>query len=284
MILIADSGSTKTDWVLINTQSGKRNTYEGIGLNPYYSTAKSIADEVFRLFETIDYEAVSNVFFYGSGCSSPTNKQIVSEGLKSRFSKSAIEVFHDMDGAARALCKNKVGIACILGTGSNAALYNGTKITKSAVSLGYLLGDEGSGNQMGKKLIRAIFLKNAPENIILDFNKTFNLSLENLLDTIYNKPYPSRFLASFAKYIHQNKHDAFILDIIYKTFEEFIDLVVIPLKSNQEIPIHFVGSIAWFFQKELKHVIEQKGFIMGQISRKPIDDLVDYYLNFNTIQ
>ncbi|MBN1650984.1 MAG: ATPase [Bacteroidales bacterium] len=284
MILIADSGSTKTDWVIIETKSVQKHFFQGLGLNPYYSTKKSIADEVIKLFQSIDYNSVTHIFFYGSGCSTDANKQIIKEGLKTLFSKSAIEVYHDMEGAARALCKNTKGIACILGTGSNAALYDGNTISNSAVSLGYLLGDEGSGNQMGKQLIRAIFLKTAPKNSIREFNKTYHLSVEDLLNEIYHKPNPNRFLASFAKYINQQKDDPFILDLIYKTFSEFIHLVVTPLNPKKDLPIHFTGSISWFFRQELEAVLIEKGFIPGIISQKPIDNLIDYHLAHYPIQ
>lgn len=284
MILIADSGSTKTDWVLLETKAAKKHYFQGLGLNPYYSSANSIADEVIRLFQNIDFNSVTNIFFYGSGCSTNANKQIVKTGLKALFTKSSIEVYHDMEGAARALCKNTKGIACILGTGSNAAFYNGNKITNSAVSLGYLLGDEGSGNQLGKQLIRAIYFKTVPEKSIQDFNKTFHLSLEDLLNEIYNKPNPNRYLASFAKYISEKKSDPFIADLIQKTFAEFIDLVVTPLNPKKDLPVHFTGSISWFFQNELQQVVKEKGFIQGVISQKPIDNLIDYHLTFDSIQ
>lgn len=278
MILIADSGSTKTDWILLDLNSGQRTLFEGIGLNPYYSSSSEVTLEVKRLFESLDSSAISHISFYGAGCSSLSTKKIISEGLSVFFGNAKIEVFHDLEGAARALCKNTEGIACILGTGSNAAHFDGKQIVQSAVSLGYLLGDEGSGNYMGKKLIHAIYLKTAPKELILDFQETFNLSLEELLEEIYKKPSPNRFLASFAKFINKNKSNPFILELIHKTFDEFIQLVVLPLNPNKSLPIHFTGSIAWFFKDELKYVINKSGFILGKISQKPIEDLAEYHM------
>jgi len=278
MILIADSGSTKTDWILLDLESGRRTYSEGLGLNPYYSDSKSVAKEASRLFSSLDKRSVSHIYFYGAGCSTFANKQIISEGLSINFPKSRIEVFHDLEGASRALCKTTEGIACILGTGSNAAYFDGKQIFQSAVSLGYLLGDEGSGNQLGKKLLHSIFLKTAPEELIQHFHKTFGLTLENLLIELYQKPYPNRFLASFANYIAENKDNPFILALIYSTFEEFIRLVVTPLNENKKLPIHFTGSIAWFFKEELKLIVEKSGYILGVISRKPIEDLAEYHL------
>lgn len=278
MILIADSGSTKTDWILLDMESGLRTYFEGLGLNPYYSSSSAVTIEVKSLFESVDLSVISAIYFYGAGCSSKSTKQIISEGLSAFFIHSKIEVYHDLEGAARSLCKNTEGIACILGTGSNAANFDGKQIVQSAVSLGYILGDEGSGNHMGKKLLHAIFLKTAPEEIILDFQKTFNLSLEKLLAEIYQKPNPNRFLASFTKYISQNKSNPFISELINKTFDEFIQLVVLPLNTDKKLPIHFTGSIAWFFKDELEVVVKKWGFTLGKVSQKPIEDLGDYHM------
>ena len=277
MILIADSGSTKTDWVLLDLETEQSTSFNGIGLNPYYTNSSTVNKEALRLFESLDNSLISHIYFYGAGCSSKSNKQLIIDGLAIFFNHAMVEVYHDLEGAARSLCKNTEGIACILGTGSNAAHFDGKEIVDSAVSLGYLLGDEGSGNALGKKLIHGIYLKTAPEDLIQDFQKTFNLSLENLLDQIYHKPNPNRFLASFSKYINMNKSNPFILEIIYKTFEEFIQLVILPLNSKRNLAVHFTGSIAWFFQEELKFMLNKHGLILGTISQKPIDDLVEYH-------
>jgi len=278
MILIADSGSTKTDWILLDKELGLQTPFEGSGLNPYYSDSSVVSNEVKEVFKSIDASKIAHLYFYGAGCSSPSTKSIISDGLGAFFDQAMIEVNHDLEGAARSLCKNTEGIACILGTGSNAAHFDGNKIVKSAVSLGYLLGDEGSGNYMGKKLIHAIYLKTAPQEIIQDFENTFNLSLEELLIEIYQKPYPNRFLASFTKYINQNKYNPFIADIIQSSFDDFIELVVKPLNLDQKLLVHFTGSIAWFFKDELEAVIRKKGFTLGKVSQKPIEDLSDYHM------
>jgi len=278
MILIADSGSTKTDWILLDLASKQRILFEGIGLNPYNSSRSDVASEVKRLFNSLEIPSVSHIYFYGSGCSSESTKKIIEEGLAAFFSTAKIEVFHDLEGAARSLCKNTEGISCILGTGSNAAHFDGKHIVKSAVSLGYLLGDEGSGNHMGKKLIHAVYLKTAPEELIQDFQKNFDLSLEELLEEIYKKPHPNRYLASFTKFINQHKSNPFILELIYKSFDEFIQLVVLPLNMDKKLPVHFTGSIAWFFKNELEIVVKKWGFTLGKVSQKPIEDLGDYHM------
>lgn len=277
MILIADSGSTKTDWILLDLESGQRTNFVGQGLNPYYSDDSTISNEINRLFENAETGIISNIYFYGAGCSTDANKQLISKGLKSFFTDSSVDVFQDMEGAAHTLCKTSEGIACILGTGSNAVKYNGKEIVQSAVSLGYLLGDEGSGNHLGKKLIHAIFLKTAPRELIQDFENTFNLSVEELLKAVYQKPFPSRFLASFAEYIWRHKDIPFIKKLIYNSFEEFLILIVLPLNQDKKLPVHFTGSIAWFFKDELAYIIDKLGFTLGNISQKPIEDLADYH-------
>ena len=283
MILIADSGSTKTDWILLDLNSGYRKSFEGIGLNPYYTSSSEITQEVRKVFEPINSSLVMRIYFYGAGCSSKSTKQIISEGLGAFFIHSKIEVYHDLEGAARSLCKNTEGIACILGTGSNAAHFDGKQIVQSAVSLGYLLGDEGSGNAMGKKLIHSIYLKTAPKELIQNFQKTFNLSLEELLDQIYQKPSPNRFLASFAKYINQNKSNPFILELIYKTFDEFIQLVVLPLNSNKNLPIHFTGSVAWFFKFLMSALASVATMVKSLFNRSPLVSVISPSFTASTL-
>ena len=182
-----------------------------------------------------------------------------------------------MDGAARALCKTSEGIACILGTGSNACFYDGNSIAKNAVSLGFLIGDEGSGNSLGKKLIRSIYLNNAPNDLIQNFLKTFNLSLEDLLTELYKKPFPNRYLASFAKYMASNRKHPFVLELIHSSFDEFLQFVVEPLNPDKKIPIHFTGSIAWYFKSELEYVVNKQGYKLGIINQKIIEDLTEYH-------
>lgn len=283
MILIADSGSTKTDWVLLDLESSKKIRLQGIGLNPYYTSREAISAEVIRLFQNSASEQISHIYFYGSGCSSDPAKKKIQQGLKTYFQDSEIQVNHDLEAAARSLCGSRAGIACILGTGSNAAYYDGENIIKSAVSLGYLLGDEGSGYALGKKLVHDVFLGIAPPPIRLDFQKEFNLSLSDLLSRVYQQENPNRFLASFAKYIAAHREETYFRDLIQNSFSEFLNLVVLPLNPDKNQAVNFTGSIAWFFKDELQKACEMNQFILGKISQKPIDDLVDYHYNKETI-
>lgn len=279
MILIADSGSSKTDWILIDLETNDRISYHGIGLNPYYSDSNTISQEVKQLFNSIDSNLVSHVFFYGSGCSTSSNKSIIKKGIEAVFKNSVIEINHDLEGAARSLCGINEGIACILGTGSNAAYYNGKYTANEAVSLGYILGDEGSGYYLGKKIIHAIFLKTAPEDLIKDFTEKYELSKEKLLFELYKKPNPNRYLASFAKYIGEKRNHSFIQELIRFTFTEFLDLVVLPLNPEKKHKVNFTGSIAWFFKSELSEVVKKSGYTIGHINQKPIEDLANFHIN-----
>ncbi len=279
MILIADSGSTKTDWVLLNLKTKEQIRFQSLGLNPYYSSQEAISSEVIHLFKDTAIRQVSKIYFYGSGCSAPSAKIKIHDGLKTHFQYSDIQVYHDLEAAARSLCGNKAGIACILGTGSNAAYYDGENIDKSAISLGYLLGDEGSGYSLGKKLIHDIFLNLAPAHVCADFQKEFKLSLSDLLNQIYHKKNPNRYLASFTKYIANHRKESFFRDLIQDSFSEFLNLVVLPLNPEKKYALNFTGSIAWYFKEELQEICKKNEFVLGRISQKPIDDLIDYHLN-----
>lgn len=278
MILIADSGSTKTDWVLLDTTSKQKTLFEGIGLNPYLVDVLTVSDEAFRIFNSLETGLIKHIYFYGSGCSTTENKQIIRKGLQMLFQHASVDVYHDMEGAAKALCENQEGIACILGTGSNACYYDGNLIKKSAVSLGYLLGDEGSGNDMGKRLIKAVYLNKAPEEIEKKFHEEFSLSLGDMLKEIYNKPYPNRFLASFTHFIGANRAHPFVSSLIRESFTDFLQQFVYPLLAKPELPVHFTGSVAWFFKDELVSVMKKHRLNPGQIIQKPIDGLINYYL------
>lgn len=277
MILIADSGSTKTDWVFLDLETGQKTYFEGFGLNPYLINSDDVCEEVLRLFKKQDIKSIREIRFYGAGCSTESNKQIITEGLVGIFKNANIQVFHDLEGAARALCKHEEGIACILGTGSNACLFNGKEIERSAISLGYLIGDEGSGNYLGKKLIHSVYLGLAPEEIIRNFEDTFNLSTTELLSELYKKPFPNRFLASFAPFIGANRNNGFIKELIYSAFDDFIHAVVKPLKPDRKLPLHFTGSIAWFFKEELTHITQKNGYQLGIIEQKTIEELANYH-------
>ncbi|MBN2237177.1 MAG: ATPase [Bacteroidales bacterium] len=278
MLIIADSGSTKTDWLIFQNSNDSPIELNSVGLNPYLVDDQFVSIQVSDSFVSIDKTQAAHIFFYGAGCSTEANKKIISDGIQAVFPNAHIEVFHDMEAAARALCGTNEGISCILGTGSNACYYNGKKITKTAISLGYLVGDEGSGMHLGKRLIHAIYLGYAPNDLTEHFNAEFNLDLEMLLNNLYKQARPNRYLASFANFIHSQKEHPFIKTLIHESFAEFIKMVISPLNPNKNLPVHFTGSIAWFFQEELIQELINQGFSVGKISQKPINDLLNYHI------
>jgi N-acetylglucosamine kinase-like BadF-type ATPase len=184
-----------------------------------------------------------------------------------------------MLGAARALCGSEPGIACILGTGSNSCFYDGNDITENVVSLGYLLGDEGSGAHMGKQLITDYFHKNIPSDIVASFNKMYNPTVEFILDSVYNQPRPSRFLASFSPFLLENINNPYIRNLVTNSFDEFFRKNVSKYSNYQTVKINFTGSVAFFFSEVLKESAQKAGITTNKIYRSAIEGLIDFHKN-----
>jgi len=279
MILIADSGSTKTDWCLIDS-NGERKTIQTIGINPYLMNAKEINEVLIKeLYPFIYPDKVKEIYYYGAGCSTEKKCQTIDNVLNDFFTQATIEVHHDLLGAARALCGHEAGIACILGTGSNSCLFDGKEITESVVSLGYLLGDEGSGAYMGKKLISDYFHKEVPLELSESFNQRFNPTVENVLDAVYNQPRPSRFLASFSPFILENIDHPYLKSLVSGCFDEFFKINVSKYSNYQTVKVNFLGSIAFYFHDLLLESAEKAGIKTDKIYRSAIEGLIDYHCN-----
>jgi len=278
MILIADSGSTKTDWVLWNSDNDQIHSFKTIGLNPYFVNSQQVTEVVAEVLKDFDTSAVEKVYFYGSGCASKESIATLRNGLKPVCAHSEIFIDHDLMAAARALFANKKGIACIIGTGSNACLYDGNKITKEAVSYGYIMGDEGSGNHLGRLLLKSIFSKRAPQEIIDAFRQDYpQVDLSYLLEELYHSDFPNRFLAGFSPFLYKYKKEDFIRGLIAQSFSQFIDEFVMDLMGNEKYPISFQGSIAYLYQDILEEVLQTKGLVMGSIIKEPITPLLSYH-------
>lgn len=275
MKLIADSGSTKTDWAIID-KKGERQFIKTQGLNPYFVKAE---DFLHVLNEEIKpkTEIVREIHFYGSGCGTPQKKAEVEKLLGSVFPGAALFVYSDLFGAARALCQIEKGIACILGTGSNACIYNGEEIVDEAVSLGFILGDEGSGAHLGKQLLTAYLYNELPDDLHEKFIKEYDIDRATILENIYRKPYPSRYLAGFANFLAQNKSHKYVSNLVSESFDLFLTRHVESLYNYNEFKINFVGSLAFIFESILKRKVEQRGLELGEIMNKPIDGLVNYH-------
>lgn len=282
MFIIADSGSTKADWKIIDPH-GNHRLVSTIGLNPYYISSEGITKEMKKNFVPhVEVEKVERVYFYGSGCSSSEKCMIVEKGLASIFPSATIEVQHDLLASARATCFSEAGIACILGTGSNSCEYNGSHITDNVSNLAYLVGDEGSGTHLGKKLIRAYFYRELPEELIDDLEEAYPGGKKAMLDNLYGDKAPNVYLASFAKFLSDHKDHLFVKRLVFESFAEFIDRNVRKYDNHMKYPIHFVGSVAYHFKDIMNLVLQERGMELGRVIQKPIDNLVKFHLR-NTL-
>lgn len=281
MILIADSGATKADWRFVD-KNGSTSSFSSAGLSPLFWTSKEMSDELNKKVpKKVKIQIAiqkSKIFFYGTSCSSKERIKIVQTALKKVFPKSKTEINHDILASARALLGNKEGIACILGTGSNSCYYDGKKITEMKGGLTYILGDEGSGAHIGLEFIKAFLNNELPENVHKIFLKKYRLTKDKILDAVYQKKYPNRFLASFAKFIHEHIEDPFVAKLVNQCVTEFFEKTICKYESHKNVPVGFVGSIASFFKNILLDVAKDKGVTVNKIIGNPVDELVKYHL------
>ena len=275
MLLIADSGSTKTTWVLIN-EDRSFGPWETIGLNPFFHDEQSISGEIEKHLLPKIKEEVKKVSFYGSGCYNPENSKKIRNALQNVFPDSHIDVDHDLLGASRSLCLDQPGIVCILGTGSSSCLYNGTEIIQNQTSLGYILGDEGSGAVMGMNLIKAYLYKKLPRELSLAFESIYPMDLFEILNHVYMKPFPNRFLAKFAKFLYDHKDHDYVHEMILSHFSPFLKRNVIDY-NRSDVSTHFLGSIAFHFKDFLSEACDNAGIITGNITDNPIPGLTQYH-------
>lgn len=276
--LIADSGSTKATWCLLS-DNGEKTIYKTEGYNPYFVSTDQVYQSLqIQLLRSLPFGVhINKVSFYGAGCSSESKNKIIAEALKKCFKDAEIYVEHDLLAAARALLFNEAGFAAILGTGTNSCLYDGTNITHNIDSLGYFLGDEGSGSYLGKKLLRDHLRGYLPAELEEKFKHYSSLNKEEIFDRLYNQPLPNRFLASFALFFGENKQHDYCRRIVLEGFEDFFKNLVSGYPSYAAYSFNCVGSIAYTFSDILKEVCEKFNMPFGVIIRSPIDRLVEYH-------
>ncbi len=277
MILIADSGATKCDWVLID-QHGKKKYFQTVGLNPYYVGPRDMESILSKeLVPFIENKKVKEVFYYSAGCSSVYKCMTVEDTLERIFKNARLNIYSDMLGASRALLGDSKGIACILGTGSNSCLYDGNEIVENQPSLGYFFGDEGSGAHMGKLFIKDYLLGKLPKAIDGAFRKEHNYTRDNILDAIYNMPFPNRFLASFSSFYSSHLSNQYIFDLVGNSFREFFINQVEHYTDYKKLPLSFTGSVAFYFKDILMEVALEFDLNIGKVLRTPIDALAEYH-------
>ena len=277
MKLIIDCGSTKADWVIINDKNIVV-SFQTEGFNPNYTDKKYISSIILDniIYHPYIHE-ITDVFFYGSGCGKEDNCALIKDILSSVFVNAEISVTHDMLAACHALLGNRNGIACILGTGSNSCLYDGKEIIGKSISLGYVLGDEGSANHIGKKLIHDYFYKIMPDDLMVEFESEYDINISDFIENIYHKNQVSRYLAEFTKFAYANKEHDYIKSLCSLCFDEFIEYFILKFKPSLNTEIGFVGSIAYYFQDILSERLEDKGLKISKIVKNPIEGLIDYY-------
>lgn len=278
MILVADSGSTKTDWKLIDNNSIIE-TVHTEGINPFHQRKEDIENIITTSALTTMVENVDEVFFYGAGCNYPENIRTMQTAIRSTFHNARIFVEHDLLAASRALCGRSAGVACILGTGSNSCFFDGNNIVQNNPSLGYILGDEGGGVYIGKKFLRDFLYGELPKSIEDSFQEEYKVNIDIVLDNIYNKYLPNRYVASFMPFVLKNIDHPYIHGLVYESFYDFIDMHITKYDQAEEHKVHFVGSIAYNFKEILQKVVTDSGLILGTVIEQPIHGLVLYHQN-----
>lgn len=274
--LIADSGSTKAEWCLLDGK--KKKTIITQGISPYFLSAVQIQELLEKeLAPKVKSSLPDEIFYYGTGCSNPANVKAVKTALKKVFGKADITVNHDLMGAARALCGNEAGVACILGTGSNSCFFNGRRIVKNSPGLGFILGDEGSGAYLGRKVIQH-FLYNTFDPDLMDrFNAKYNTNAVEILEAVYKGPLPNRYLAGYAAFLAENRGHYMIENIIEDSFNDFFFNHLYKYKESWTHPIHFIGSVGFGFKDVLKDMCRNYELQLGRVLKQPMDGLVKYH-------
>jgi N-acetylglucosamine kinase-like BadF-type ATPase len=279
MILIADSGSTKCSWALVDQQGNLIKEISTIGFNPYFIDKKNILKELKKSSLLECAKEIKEVFFYGAGCSSKDKNKIISDSLQSFFINSKIVVKHDIDAACYAMYKGNPNITCILGTGSNSCFYDGKEIIENAPSLGFLLGDEASGNYFGKKLLTLYFNNVMPEDLKVKFESGFETDLSIIKENIYNNNRSNVYLSKYFPFITENKNHPIIQDLISNALNDFFNLHVCCYENYKDLEINFIGSVGYFLSDEINKVAKKHNCKIGGVVKNPINNLINFHFN-----
>jgi glucosamine kinase len=274
--LIADSGSTKTEWCLLDGK--KKSIINSQGMSPYFISEARMEDIIIaEVLPSLKKAVVEEIYYYGTGCTNPQNARMVKRVLKKIFPSATVKVDSDVAGAAKALCGNEKGIACILGTGSSSCYYNGKKIAKNNPGLGFILGDEGSGAYLGKKVVQYFLYNTFDEDLRARFDAKFVTNASEILDAVYKKPLANRYLASFAIFLSENRGHYMVENIIEDGFHDFFYAHVYKFRESWNYPVHFTGSIAFGFKDVLTEMCSSYQLELGNILRNPMEGLIAYH-------
>lgn len=280
MIVIAESGSTKTNWVLLEGQA-VRTRLNTTGFNPNYFASEILAGSLSEVAAKIQSGTVSGVYFYGSGCSSSAAKNLVKREIRKHFSAASIEVEHDLFGAARALFGNGSGIACVLGTGSSSCQFENGKISAVVPSLGFLLADEGSGYHIGSLLLNAYFKNKLAKSLRQKFENTYPLTIENFISDLYTTRHPNSRIATYTRFVAENIHDRMMQELVKKAFRVFFDEIILNYPDFKKYDLGFTGSVAYLFQMQLTEIAGEYGLKIHRVIKDPIDRLVEFHMEGN---
>lgn len=278
MILVADSGSSQSDWMLA-LPDGKALSFTTKGLNPFFVNEKEIAKIIQHVPDIMPYrDDITEVYFFGSGCSSPDRREMVSNALSPLFPNAFISVETELIGAAYASCGDRKGYIATLGTGSDVSFFDGQDISPTRQDVGYVLGDEGSGVWFGKKLITGFLYKTMPADLAESFDARFRLNKEAVIKHVYQRASPNVYLASFAPFMSEHVDHPYVDGLLRDGFREFVVTNIKPFPDYRDYVCHFVGSIAFYFRNQLHQVCDQYGVKVGKVLRRPIEDLFKYVI------
>jgi glucosamine kinase len=284
MILIGESGSTKCDWVVLNNLTGEEtDSFTTMGFNPYFHSAEFVFAELTKNDVATEWQQlITKVYFYGAGCSSAALKAVIKRGLTTFFQKASVSVDHDLNAAAFATYDGGPEVACIIGTGSNSCFFDGKEISEEVPALAYVLGDEGSASYLGKKLLSAYLYKKLPADLHQDFTNTYQLTKDEIITAVYNRPHANVYLAGFSRFVGKHGEHPYFRDLVKQGFREFTDIHICCYQQavRREVKVNFVGSVAFHFQGLLQEVLEERGLIFGRVIAKPVQELVNFHIQY----
>ncbi|HOA39113.1 MAG TPA: N-acetylglucosamine kinase [Flavihumibacter sp.] len=276
-ILIADSGATKCEWAVVDKEKSRKTVFTQ-GISPYFLNGPQIQDLVKReLLPAIGKFNITDIHYYGTGCKAIENRKMIAKALGGVFSGAKVTVDIDLLAAARSVCGHDKGIACILGTGCNSAYYNGNKIAKNSPGLGYVLGDEGSGAYLGKKVLQYYLYNTFDEELRYRFDEKFKMNEDEILDRVYKQPLPNRFLASFTMFLAENRGHFMVENIIEDGLNDFFFYHLNKYNESWKYPVHFVGSVAFGFRDVIAELCNSYEFELGKIVQNPMGGLITYH-------
>ncbi len=281
MILVVDSGSTKTDWIAVNSKGETLFSTQTLGLNPQVLSSAILKERIINNFDLYqNRNEVTHLYFYGAGCGVDSPQKRIRRVFDEIFINSKIVIKEDTYAAVYAAADmGKKSIVCILGTGSNCTYFDGKEIEQRVTSLGYILMDEASGNFYGKQLIRSYYFKTMSEDLAKEFEQQYDLTPDTIKENIYRRENPNTYLATFSRFLIKHKNNEVFKDIISKGLERFINHQILQFENAKDIPIHFIGSISFYLKEEIEKALALKGLTMGRIVQRPIDELVNYHKN-----